>query len=288
MSEPADDAPVFKKPASRPKGNIRKREREVVKEDDDDQPKPEASSEGAYDTSTTLELMRELQKQRQRAKGVTLAAKGMLDEVDEALASEKADAAAAADSGLDSTFTSQTDSGEIDHNMLKYIEEQMQGGGGAGSSGEGGQKRQLNAEEADLYTTPSHLIGVVPGGAEADSTEDSANRWLAGIMEVPLGTEEKIATIEQTEEAKRLMMEKQRAKKEFQQRDRSSEHQMKVPGNFNANFHQHRRENAMEKKLQSGGRPSAPHGAGKGGPSGTASDSAAFGRFKSHERRMGR
>ena len=78
-----------------------------------------------------FELMRELQKQRQRAKGVTLAAKGMLDEVDEALASEGRGRRRRL--WPDSTFTSQTDSGEIDHNMLKYIEEQMQGGGGAGA-----------------------------------------------------------------------------------------------------------------------------------------------------------
>ena len=67
--------------------------------------------------------MRELQKQRQRARGVTLEAKGVDEEAD-----ALADGAAVeekVDHSLDSTFTSQVDSGEVDPNMLKYIEEQM-------------------------------------------------------------------------------------------------------------------------------------------------------------------
>ena len=106
----------------------------------------------------------------------------------------------------------------------------------------------LESEEAQLYTTPAHLIGVVPAGMGAsDETEDSANRWLAGIMEVPLSTEEKIAAIEQTEKAKRAMMDKQRAKQEMREKEQEREHHTLVmPGNYNSNFHQHRRENAID------------------------------------------
>lgn len=274
---------MFKKPAAR-RANVRKRSVAEVED---------AEAEGA---SMSLEAMRELQRQRQRTKGVTLEAKGMLDEVDEALATGTEQAAsAAAEGGLDSTFTSQTDAGEIDVNMLKYIEEQMHGGGDG--EGEDGEKRRglLNPEEAELYTTPSHLVGVVPGGAEADSTEDSANRWLAGIMEVPLGTEDKIASIEATENAKRSMMETHAKKRAFHEREEArGGHKMEVPGNYNSNFHQHRRENAMAQRAKFGG----GKGGGKGGDrhgqttgpgaKGMATDSAAFGRFRAHERRMGR
>ena len=55
-------------------------------------------------------MMRELQRQRQRAKGVTLEVRAMADAVAEALA---AGGAEATEHGLESTFTSQTDSGEV-------------------------------------------------------------------------------------------------------------------------------------------------------------------------------
>lgn len=269
-----EPAPVFKKPARR--ANVRKRALH------------EEESTSAEGEATSLEMMRELQRQRQRAKGVTLEARGMLDEVDEALATASA-ADAAADGGLDSTFTSQTDSGEIDHNMLKYIEEQMQGGGE--QDGGAGAKRAglLDPEEAELYTTPAHLLGVVPGGAESDQTEDSANRWLAGILEVPLGTEEKMASIDRTERAKRAMMERQTSRRDFAERERTREgYKMEVPANYNSNFHQHRRENALAKRKQFGHVEQGARGGGGDGAKGMASDSAAFGRFRAHERRMGR
>ena len=60
---------------------------------------------------------------------------------------------------------------------------------------------------------------------------------------------------------------------------------MVVPGNYNSNFHQHRRENALAKKAQFGG---GDRGNQPPRPSNMASDSAAFGRFRAHERRMGR
>ena len=113
---------------------------------------------------------------------MTLEPKAALDAVEEALAGGAEGAAAAAnDHGLDSTFTSQTDSGEVDVNMLKYIEEQMHGGGGAGGSGAEGEKRVLDAEEAELYTTPAHLLGVVPGGGTASNRQRKH-----GVARLPL------------------------------------------------------------------------------------------------------
>ena len=55
---------------------------------------------------TSLELMRELQRQRQRSKGVTLEPRG-----DQDLEAAAAAGEAEADHSLDSTFTSQTDGG---------------------------------------------------------------------------------------------------------------------------------------------------------------------------------
>lgn len=271
MSEESEEAVVFKKPFRR--GNMRKRERAVDE--------PEEAADG---TSMSLEMMRELQKQRQRSKGVTLEAKGALEEVDEALAGGSTDLAA--EGGLETTFTSQTDSGEIDHQMLKYIEEQMQGGGDEAGGSEQ-RKVAIDPEEAELYTTPANLIGVVPGGAEADVTEDSANRWLAGIMEVELSTEDKIASIEATEKAKRMMMERHACKAKTKEASGDA-HAMVVPANYNSNFHQHRRENAIARKAQFGGKGQGKGGGGGKGQGNMASDSAAFGRFRAHERRMGR
>jgi hypothetical protein len=242
-------------------------------------------------------MMRELQKQRQRARGVTLEAKGMMDEVEEALASAPVDTTQ--DHSLDATFTSQADSGEVDPNMLKYIEEQMKGGGGAEDSGaEGGERRvgALDPEEAELYTTPAHLKGAIL--KQANVQEESANRWLAGIVEVPLGTEAKMASIEETERAKRAMMERHASKRRAAEDEGTrAEHKMSVPGNFNANFHQHRREFAMARKGQhgNGGRGGGGRGGGGrgggGGSSGArdiAGDAAAYGRFRANERKHGR
>lgn len=177
-------------------------------------------------------MMRELQQQRRRAKGVTLEPKAALDEVEEALAAGGAEAAP--DHGLDSTFTSQTDSGEVDPEMLKYIEQQMQGGGAGGEDGEKPRGGVLDADEAELYTTPAHLIGVVPGGSAAEADEESAaQRWLAGITEVDVSTEDKMANIEATEKAKRDMMQKQAEKKRFSELEAMRNgHKMEVPGNY--------------------------------------------------------
>ena len=94
--EPAAAGVVFKKPSRR--GNVRKRERT-------DDEAAAAEDEGASGASTSLEMMRELQKQRQRAKGVTLEARGVGDEVDEALAA----GGETTEHGLESTFTSVVD-----------------------------------------------------------------------------------------------------------------------------------------------------------------------------------
>ena len=268
MSDDPEDAPVFKKPSR--KANIRKRER--AEEAAEDGP-----SVGA--TTSSLEVMRELQRQRQRAKGVNL--DPTTNNTAEEAVVEAADEGVSATQGLEVAFTSQADTGDIDQNMLNYIEEQMQGGSqqaDAGAQGGG----VLDAEEAELYTTPAHLLGNFTSN-EPDAAENSANRWLAGIMEVPLSTSDKIASIEQTEAAKRKMMVQQHERHASHAAEQAREgHKMVVPANYNSNFHQHRRENAISKKAQMGG--SKPQDGNSSSMKGTASDSAAFSRFRNYER----
>ena len=283
MESTSSDAPseaVFRKPSRGARGNARQKR---VREDDD------ASSSAAADTgdggdgpASSLEMMRELQRQRQRARGVTLEAKGVADDVEAVLAAGGADAEPAAEQGLASTFTTQTDSGEVDPNMLRYIEEQMQQQGGGGDMSGGGV---LDPEEAELYTTPAHLLAAVPGGSNPHAQEESASRWLAGIVEVSLGTEAKMDCIEAAERAKRQMMQKASDKEAFRRAEQEREHQLTIPMNFNSNFHQHRREHAIKRR---GDDPSGGGGGGggKGGTQGghggarnMSSDSQAYGRY---------
>lgn len=253
---------TFKKPAR--KANIRKREREDEDED--------GGGEGGGAKTTSLGLMRELQRQRQRAKGVTLEVKNSSGEA----GGEEGEEDGAADHGLESTFTAQTEGGEADPNMLKYIEEQMRreqldsAAGGAGAAAN---------DEDGLFSTPDFLKGRVIAERAAAENED-AGRWLAGIMEVSLPAEDKIATIEETEAAKRRMM---AAKLSSQGRGQST---MVIPGNFNANFHSHRREFAEVRKAtaQSKGRDGTA-GAAAAAASGmqVASDQGAIERFRRNE-----
>lgn len=181
--------------------------------------------------------MRELQRQRQRARGVVLEAKG--DSTADQSAEEGAGEAGSA--GLESTFTAQVEGGEVDPNMLRYIEEQMRK-----ESGDDGAKASLQAEDEDLYMTPAQLQARIAlgksrqrkgGDDHAAGEVEDANRWLAGIAEVELPAEERIANIEATEAAKHRVME-ERARKLAA----GSGLSMVIPTNFNANFHAHRRE----------------------------------------------
>ena len=211
--------------------------------------------------------MKELQRQRKREKGVTLELKGTdgapvekLDPDDEAR-----------DMNLDNTFTAQTDAGEVDPNMLKYIEEQME-------KGEDGAPKRANAFDADdeeLFATPAHLKRMK---SDINLTEaEDAGRWLAGIVEVQVAPEDKMAAIEATENAKRKLMEA-RAK-----RGAPMPSAMDIPSNFNSNFHKHRREGAQMIKSK---------GSGGGGPGHTnqpsdpnlASDGRAAAVFRANDR----
>ena len=211
--------------------------------------------------------MKELQRQRKREKGVTLELKG----TDGAPVEELDPDDEARDMNLDNTFTAQTDAGEVDPNMLKYIEEQME-------KGEDGAPKRANAFDADdeeLFATPAHLKRMK---SDINLTEaEDAGRWLAGIVEVQVAPEDKMAAIEATENAKRKLMEA-RAK-----RGAPMPSAMDIPSNFNSNFHKHRREGAQMIKSK---------GSGGGGPGHTnqpsdpnlASDGRAAAVFRANDR----
>lgn len=264
-------------------------------------------------------MMRELQKQRQRARGVTLEPKAAVDAVDEEEAADQEEEeeekyglqyrAKPSEHALESTFTSQAEAAAVDPMMLKYIEDKLREERGdlpasaaaAGGSGEGGEKAAARAaaaaEEAELYRLPSHLLAG-RGGAVQETEDPAAGRWLTGIAEVSLGAEARMAAIEATESAKRAMMEKQmdRQRQKHEDANREGAHKLIVPGNFNSNFHEHRREHAIAQKAAAtggrgggggGGRGGGGGGGGRGGGDGSknlAGDAAAYGRFRTNER----
>ena len=176
--------------------------------------------------SASLEMMKELQRQRKREKGVSLELKGTDGDAEELNPEEEA-----RELNLDSTFTAQTDAGEVDPNMLKYIEEQME----KGEDGAAKRNAAFEADDEELFATPAHLKERLKSDVNLTEAED-AGRWLAGIVEVQVAPEEKMAAIEATEKAKRKLMEAK------VKRGMAQGSAMDIPSNFNSNFHKHRQE----------------------------------------------
>ena len=137
-------------------------------------------------TSASLEMMKELQRQRKREKGVSLELKGTDGDAEELNPDEEE----ARELNLDSTFTAQTDAGEVDPNMLKYIEEQME----KGEDGAAKRNAAFEADDEELFATPAHLKERLKSDVNLTEAED-AGRWLAGIVEVQVAPEEKMAAI---------------------------------------------------------------------------------------------
>ncbi len=93
-----------------------------------------------------------------------------------------------------------------------------------------------------------------------------------------------MAAIEATEEAKRKRASAAAAKQTARSHGNSDQASatMTIPGNYNANFHHHRRENAIAKRDQG-----PAHSAARtmpGGKNSVASDASSYGRFVANER----
>lgn len=236
-----EEVAVIRKPKSR---SFRKRRADA-------EPEPDASLEP--EALSSLHAMRTLQRQRARARGVALDAKGELDLEDqiggESADEEPGDVAAV----LGATFTQQTEGGDVDPNMLRYIEEAMGKDPNAKPGAPGGTADALD-DEAELYKTPAFLLARKPKLSEQAADHEDAQRWLAGIEEVQLSTEEKLLNIEHTEKAKAKMLEKleSRMKRSVQGGGGGGSFGGRgggdsvLPGNFTSNFHHHRK--SMRKK----------------------------------------
>mmetsp|Transcript_42384 Transcript_42384/g.137915 ORF Transcript_42384/g.137915 Transcript_42384/m.137915 type:complete len:283 (+) Transcript_42384:49-897(+) len=278
MTDEAAPAPTFKKP--RRPANIRKRGASEAEADAD------ADAAPAGRPGNSLTVMRELQRQRQRTKGVALDIMAEGGAAEEGGGEEGGDAGDGG-AGLDSTFTAQADASEVDPNMLRYIEEQMKNGGSADGAAEGA----ADGDEDSLYVAPAHMREAIALGhlrheqamvqQGADEQGGAATRWLAGIAEVELSVEERMATVEATEAAKRRAVE-QRAQRAAAAGGGVGP-SLVIPSNFNANFHAHRRETAQARAPPGGGGGGA---GGGGGPRCTdglravESDGAALSAFK--------
>lgn len=238
MSDEAGEEAVFKRPSGR--GSFRKRRAA-------DEPSTDAAPALDPESSASLLAMRALQRGRQRARGVALEAKGELD-LEDQLGADVEEAPGDVAAVLTNTFTQQTEGGDVDPNMLRYIEEAMGTGGAAGDGPSAADA--FDDEDAELYKTPEFLLAASRKSAIADEARDreDAQRWLAGIEEVQLSTEEKLLNVEQTERAKSKMLDRL-ASKMKRSHDRGpgdrgpgerGEHNA-LPGNFTSNFHMHRK-----------------------------------------------
>jgi len=160
----------------------------------------EALKDDAETVRLKLLQTKELQKLRERSKGVNAGVGSDLNLPPATIQEEKS-------SSLDSNFTSQNDKPEVNHYQEKYVEEMMKKRESSTTAeNEGSQttensnKTPFPGSDADLYTTPDHLKTEVKR-----PTTDTAN-WLTGIVEVQLPVEYKLKNIEETEKAKRDLL----------------------------------------------------------------------------------
>jgi hypothetical protein len=134
------------------------------------------------------------------------------------------------DTGIGTQFSAETNIGDTDEQMMKYIDEQMSKRKGLETSKtEGETNRYLTPEEAALLALPIHLRET----STKKSEEMLSNQMLMSIPEVNLGIEAKIKNIELTEEAKQKLLADQKSKKDLPSQF--------VPKNYAVNFVQHHR-----------------------------------------------
>jgi len=200
-----------------------------------------------------LEERKELQKFRQRAKGINVEDLTVGNKL-EAGGKSKRDDPFKINSGgglteMDTTkktvtdlskfgteFSSETNQRDEDLQLLKYIEEEMQ------------KKKGVNVDDMEKKDlTKEDLLFQLPDAINVKSAIKSeemlSSQMLSGIPEVDLGIDAKIKNIEATEEAKMKMIEENKNRK-----DRSSEF---VPTNMASNFMHHSRFFDEKKALES-------------------------------------
>jgi hypothetical protein len=178
----------------------------------------------------------------------------------------------------------------MEQHMMQYIDEKLSKKEGNGIRDE---NKPMTAED-ELYVIPENLRLDNP----QESQENGADTWLTGIVEVELPLDEKLRNIEDTERAKRKILEERRrgvlgsgfivdtsSDKGYRRIDQKSKKREARPrgerreekpvneqarrlavlpagGNFNANFVQHRPTREVRESAAGGQLP----GAGAGGP----------------------
>lgn len=228
---------------------IRKR-RESSSEDSEGENKMNTA-----DILSRLEETKEIQKLRQRPKGVSVIglAVGQKVSIEEeltckdpykiksggmvnmkALKSGKVKQVDDAyDTGIGTQFSAETNKRDEDEEMMKYIDEELAKRKGSEDSEKDATdpNKYLSPEEAALQSLPDHLRQ----SSTHRSEEMLSNQMLSGIPEVDLGIEAKIKNIEATEDAKLRLL--------WERRNKQDGPSQFVPTNMAVNFVQHNRFN---------------------------------------------
>lgn len=226
------------------KKNLRKR-----KQSSDD----DLDSDENEQIRTKVDDIRELQKARERQKGVDIVGLALgkkipkTVEVDshdpfkmrtggyvdmKALKSKGTVLTEEEKDAIGTAFAAETNRRDEDAEMAKFIEEELKRRKG-GAQSEDQRRGGMSNKEDNLFELPEKLKSVQ---SRFKKSEDMlSNQMLSGIPEVDLGIEAKIKNIEETEEAKQRLIKERMKKKED-----VSEF---VPTNMAVNFVQHNRFN---------------------------------------------
>ena len=232
-------------------------------------PSTSTPAEGGPDLDTILRDTKELQKLRQRPKGVTAASLALgnvkkvpttkLNElveddpwkvgglVDMTAKDRNRDRTAENEKdmvNMGSTFAAETGQRDEDAEMCKYIEEEMLKR--KKKKEEEGNEAELDPLELDpvFQALPEHLKTSFRKKGE----EMLSSQMLSGIPEVDLGISEKIRNIEETEKAKKTLLDKKLA-------ERRKKVNSFAPTNMAVNFVQHNRFNLEEPKQKRAEKP---------------------------------
>ncbi|KAH3861212.1 telomere length and silencing protein 1 homolog [Dreissena polymorpha] len=204
-------------------------------------------------TSSKLEDIKELQKTRERQKGVDIVGLALgkkipiTEERDshdpfkmitggyvdmKALKSRGTPLTEDEKEAIGTAFAAETNKRDEDAEMQKYVEEELKRRKGHVTD-ESIKPGQSSREGTGLFELPDNLKSIQ---SRFKKSEDMlSSQMLSGIPEVDLGIMAKIRNIEETEEAKQKLIDERRRKKE-----QVSEF---VPTNMAVNFVQHNRFN---------------------------------------------
>jgi hypothetical protein len=176
-----------------------------------------------------------------------------------------------------------------DPHMLQYVEAELakrrQASGGEPSGvAETAEDKPKPPPGASLWETPASLA------AAPRDDEESADRYLTGIVEVQLPAEVKFRNIEETERAKAELLKKQR-RREFRGTGAGGA-RADVGGNFSSNFALHKKQLAAAQKHGArGSHPPPPRAHGEARPQkrdraeNVASDDYVFKRWMNNEKK---